>query len=187
MADNVAWVLAEHKKSVIQEAQYFSLSADEVTAIGGESWLSMHLYICLGFKYVSILLALVCLVDGNDTNALKETMYFQLCFHIGLEEKQVGEKLVCFGADGVFVFQGSRNKVIVQLQEYAAPFMFGVHYMAHWTNLAVQPLLDLSLVAKLESFCQALYAYFSHSSKNIVFDKMGEFSNFDENMVQEVP
>ena len=45
------------------------------------------IYICMGFKRISILLALVCLIDGNGTNALKETMHSQLCFHIGLREK----------------------------------------------------------------------------------------------------
>jgi hypothetical protein len=63
----------------------------------------MHLYICLDFKRISILLALVCLVDGNGADALRETMYSQLCFHSGLEEKQVGERLVCFSTDGVSV------------------------------------------------------------------------------------
>jgi hypothetical protein len=175
MADSIAWVLAEHTKAVIQEARYFSLSTGEVMARGGESWLSMHLYVSLDFKLVSILLALVRLVDGNGADALKETMYSQLCFHSRLEKKQIGERLVCFGVDGVSVFQGSRNGVTMQLQEYADPFMFGVHCMAHRTNLAVQPMSDLPLVAKLESLCQALYAYFNHSSKrSLEFRKLAE-------------
>ena len=37
--------------------------------------------------------------------------------------------------------------------------------MVHRTNLVVEPFLDFFLVAKIESLCQALYAYFSHSSK----------------------
>jgi hypothetical protein len=174
MADSIAWVLAKHTKVVIQEARYFSLLADEVTAIGGESWLSIHLYICLDFKRVIILLALVGLVDGNGTDVLRETMYSQLCFYTGLGKNQ-GEKLVYFGADGMSIFQGCRNGVTVQLQEHAAPFMFGVHCMAHCTNLVVQHLSDLPLVAKLESLCQALYAYFSHSSKRLLeFQKLVE-------------
>jgi hypothetical protein len=37
--------------------------------------------------------------------------------------------------------------------------------MAHRTNLAVEPLSNLPVVSKLESLCQALYTYFTMSSK----------------------
>jgi hypothetical protein len=51
--------------------------------------------------------------------------------------------------------------------------MFGIHCMAHRTNLTIGPFSDLSLVAKIEFLCQAPYAYFSHSSK-----KSLEFQKF---------
>jgi hypothetical protein len=115
MANSIAWVLAEYTKAVIQEAQYISLSAYEVTATGEESWLSIYLYVCLGFKCVSILLALVYLVDGNGANALKETMHSQLCFHIGLGEKQVEERLVYFGVDSMPMMQEWSHSPIVRV------------------------------------------------------------------------
>ena len=49
----------------------------------------------------------------------------------------------------------------------------GVHFMAHPTNLAVEPLSNLPIADKLETLCQVLYAYFSASSK-----KHLEFQNF---------
>jgi hypothetical protein len=71
------------------------------------------------------------------------------------------------------VFQGSRRGVTTQLQNHVVPFILGIYCMAHRTNLALEPLFNLSLVAKLESLCQAMYAYFSHSPKNhLEFQKL---------------
>jgi hypothetical protein len=53
----------------------------------------------------------------------------------------------------------------VNMKAHAAPFMFGVHCMAHRTNLAVEPLLNLPGVAKLEALCQTMFSYFSLSPK----------------------
>jgi hypothetical protein len=53
--------------------------------------------------------------------------------------------------------------VTQQLKENNMPFMIGVYCMAHRTNLIVEPLSNL--VEKLETLCQALYNYFTMSSK----------------------
>lgn len=98
-----------------------------------------------------------------------------LLHHTGLTKVEVASRLVCFGADGALVFQGSRNGVTVQMQQYMAPFLFGVHCMAHCTNLAVEPLSNLPIVAKLESLCQAMYSYFCHSPKHhLEFQKLAD-------------
>ena len=53
--------------------------------------------------------------------------------------------------------------------------MMAVHYMAHRINLAVQPLSNLPIVAKLENLCQAMYSYFSISSKrHLRFQKLAD-------------
>ncbi len=44
-----------------------------------------------------------------------------------------------------------------------APFVSGVHCMAHRTNLVVQTLSALSLVSKIESLLASMYNYFVHS------------------------
>jgi hypothetical protein len=43
----------------------------------------------------------------------------------------IAEKLLCFGTDGVTVFQGSKTGVTKQLQTKYMPFMTGVHCFAH--------------------------------------------------------
>lgn len=65
MGDHLAKVLSDYTKKVICEAQFYSLSADEVSTINSQSWLSIHLYICVGFNRVLILLSLSRLVEGN--------------------------------------------------------------------------------------------------------------------------
>ena len=164
MADHLAMTLAEHTKEVISKSRFFSLTADEVTTIDSQSWLSIHIYVCVGFKRVPILLSLSKLQEGTS-NAVRDTIQGMLSHHTGLSQSAVAERLVCFGADGVTLFQGSRNGVTVQMVKHMAPFLFGVHCMAHRTNLAVEPLSNLPIVAKLEALCQAMYSYFSHSPK----------------------
>ena len=57
------------------EAKVFNFLADEVTSIDGQTWLLIHIYIYTGNKRVSILLALICLVDGNSVDVVKEAIY----------------------------------------------------------------------------------------------------------------
>ena len=102
---------------------------------------------------MSILLALQRAVKDNGANALKDAIVTNLTHHGGLLGNQFAEKLVCFGADGISVFQRINFRVTTQLKEQCVPFMFGMQYVAHRTNLAVQPILNVSIVEKLESLC----------------------------------
>ena len=104
-------------------------------------------------------------MEGNGAKAVMKTILRYLSEHRGLDVKEIAETCVCFGADGNAVFQGCRFGVTARLKKQSVPFMMAVHCMAHRTNLAVQPLSDLPVVAKLENFCQAMYAFFSVSSK----------------------
>ena len=167
--------LADHTKQVISKARFFSLSADEVSIIDTQSWLSIHLYVYIGFKRVPILLSLHRLEHGSGSIALRESIEGMVLHHSGLLQLEVAKRLICFWANGALVFQGSRNGVIVQMKEHVAPFMFGIHYMAHRTNLAVEPLSNLPIVAKIETFCQAMFFYFSQSPKcHLQFQKLAE-------------
>ncbi len=52
-----------------------------------------------------------------------------------------------------------------QIKNSWAPFSIGVHCVAHHTNLAMQCLIDLTLIAKIEGFVLNVYGYFNHSPK----------------------
>jgi hypothetical protein len=58
----------------------------------------------------------------------------------GVPRDQIAQKLICFGANGVNVFQGTKSGVTKQIKENYAPHSIGVHCMAHRTNLVVQTL-----------------------------------------------
>jgi hypothetical protein len=45
----------------------------------------------------------------------------------GVPRDQTAQKLICFGANGVNVFQGTKSDVIKQINEKYAPHSIGVH------------------------------------------------------------
>jgi len=51
--------------------------------------------------------------------------------------EEINNKLIFFGFDGVVVFTNVHSGVTTQFTKRAAPFMLVVHYVAHWTNLAM--------------------------------------------------
>jgi hypothetical protein len=104
MTDNMSEVLSTHTKKVMAEARFYSVSADELTTVDHESWLSVHIYVSIGFSRVSILLFLSKLTEGNGASAVKESILMSLSWHGGIVDSLVAERLICFGADGVSVF-----------------------------------------------------------------------------------
>jgi hypothetical protein len=83
----------------------------------------------------------------------------------GLYEGDLVAELVFFGADGVIVFQGFKTGVTMQLIKKHAPFVTGIHHMAHICNLVMQSFFPLPLVAKIKGLLQGMYVYFFHSPK----------------------
>jgi hypothetical protein len=61
----------------------------------------------------------------------------------------VVNKVVCFNANHVIVFQGLKTGVIVQLMNKHNAYIVGIHCMAHWCNLVVQTLSSLFPIAKI--------------------------------------
>jgi hypothetical protein len=74
-----------------------------------KSWISMHDYVVKNGNWSPVLLTLGQLVDGGSADNLKHVMLYTLMLHGGLSKQQVGEGLVCMGADAVSVFQGARK------------------------------------------------------------------------------
>ncbi len=80
-----------------------------------------------------------------------------------LSREELSKKLMCFGANEVNMFQGGKIKVTKQIKDSWAPFSMGVHCVAHYTNLVVKSLGDLTLIVKIEGFMLNMYDYFNHS------------------------
>jgi hypothetical protein len=61
MVDNMSVILIDHTK-IMSEARFYAISTNEIKIVDHESWLSEHIYICIGFSNVPILLSLSLLV-----------------------------------------------------------------------------------------------------------------------------
>jgi hypothetical protein len=65
--------------------------------------------------------------SDNPTKVIMEV----LTIAKGLPRDQIAQKPICFGADGVTVFQGTKNGVTKQIHDTYALHSIGVHCMAH--------------------------------------------------------
>jgi len=66
------------------------------------------------------------------------------------------------------VFKGHQIEVVFQQKFHTAPFLIGVHYMAHKTNLAIVILSKLLLVSCIEFMLQSLYSFFALNLKKFL-------------------
>jgi hypothetical protein len=93
----------------------------------------------------------------------------------GLSTEELSKKHLCFGVDGVNVFQGGKIGVTKQIKDSWAPFSTSVHYVAHYINLAGQSLGYLTFIAKIERYMLNTYGYFNHSPKrHLQFQKLAQ-------------
>ncbi len=84
-----------------------------------------------------------------------------------LNMDELSKKFLCFGVDGMNVFQGGKTKVTKQNKELWAQFSKGVHCVhcvVHCINLVIQRLGDLTPIIKIDTFMLNVYGYFCHSS-----------------------
>jgi len=111
------------------------------------------------------LLALKCCVDGGSANNMKEVVVNALTGEGALSRKDIAEKFVSIGANGVSVFQGPKTGVTQQLKDNHVPWMDGNHCMSHRFQLAIATLSKMAMVSGVEDTFGSLYSYFSHSPK----------------------
>jgi hypothetical protein len=102
-------------------------------------------------------------MDEATFDHLTHLIVESLIMFEGLNETKVANKLVCFGANRVIVFQGLKLDVTTQLMQKHVPFVSGVHCMTHHTNLIVQTLHGLTLVAKIITSFVGMYNFFAHN------------------------
>ena len=125
MAETIERVVLKRTKEVMQVANSFSLSCDEVTSVDCESWISVHGYIVIDWKRTLVLLTLERVIEGGTTYNLTAVIVNVARAYGGLTEQKIRERLITFGADGVSTFQGVKFSVTVQLMNKHAPFMVG--------------------------------------------------------------
>jgi hypothetical protein len=102
-------------------------------------------------------------LDGATSANLTKFIMHNLVEFGSMTKTNLANKSVCFGTNGVIVFQGLKNGVTTKMMQNHVPFMSGVHCMAHCTNLVVQTLSNLSLVGKIENLSASMHNYFAHN------------------------
>jgi len=117
------------------------------------------------WERVLILLNLERVVDGATFNNLSVVIVCFLIVFGGLLEMDIVNKVVCFGVDGVTIFQGLKTGVTIQLMAKDSLYIVGIHCMAHRCNLAVQIFSSLTLIGKIESLLASMYLYYNQSPK----------------------
>jgi hypothetical protein len=90
----------------------------------------------LGFRRVPLLLNFEKVFCGGTINKFTQLILRSLMEHGGLTTEHAS-KFTCFGSNKVVVFTSIHTGVITQLKSKKTPFIIGVHYMAHCTNLVV--------------------------------------------------
>jgi hypothetical protein len=83
----------------------------------------------------------------------------------GFSKEDLATKLVSFDVNGVTVFHGLKIGVTMQFIEQHAPFVIGIHYMAHRCNLVMQSFSSLPPITKIKGLLQGMCVYFSHYLK----------------------
>ena len=142
------------------------MTCDESTAVDNTSWLCLHVYVMQNWSRKPLLLTLQKLdSDGYTAISLLAVITGILAHHGKTEPDEIVAKLICFGADGVSLFQGCRNGVSKELLENWCPFVLQVHCYGHKFNLFVKTLSDLEIVGEIEDLVKVTHAYFSHSPK----------------------
>jgi hypothetical protein len=91
----------------------------------------------------------------------------------GFKEEKNTSRLVYFG-DGVNTFQGLRCRIVIQNQCQHVPFVNGMHYMVHQTNLAIQTFLHLpSYLFNIRRYLQLVFMFIlAIAPRDLEFTKM---------------
>lgn len=170
-------VIKEDLREIVNRSQFISLSLDEVTAIDNTSWVCIHVYVVDKHVRNENFIGIFKLQVNANAENIFELVTKSMKDSLGMTSMEIAKKLVCLGADGASVMQGQRNGLCVRLQTSIAPYMLGIHCMAHRTNLAFKIVSDFEEVSKVETLVKDLYSYFSKSPKRSL-----EFCQFQEGL-----
>jgi len=98
-------------------ACYVAFSCDEVFTMDNQSWLFVQCYLMQNWVRILILISLDPIIEGSGSDNLTKVIMEALMIGGGVATDQIVQKLICFGANGVNVFQSTKNGVTKQIKE----------------------------------------------------------------------
>jgi hypothetical protein len=93
-------------KEVMNNASYVALTANEITNMDNQNWISIHGYVLKDWSWILVLLTMKQIMDGFNLDNLTRVLMTSLKLCEGISKEHITNKLVSFGVDGVSVFQG---------------------------------------------------------------------------------
>jgi hypothetical protein len=137
------------------------------------SWANVHAYIMQDWCQISLLLNVQHVIYGFRIDVLTMVIMIFLMTKRGFKGKKYISRLVYFG-DGVNTFQGLRCRIVIQNQCQHVPFVNGMHYMVHQTNLAIQTFLHLpSYLFNIRRYLQLVFMFIlAIAPRDLEFTKM---------------
>ncbi len=181
--DSLGWVMVEFMYAqvislimvVVPIGNHVALTCDEVSMVDNGNWISIHAYLMQYWVKIPMLISLQKVVDGIGVVNLIVVIMEALQKAKGLSSKFVVQKPLCFGDDGVSIFQGTKTWVIKQININYASFSISVHYMVHRCNLAFKTLSSLGIMKSIKYMLQTYHSYFAHNpNKHLKFIKLIE-------------
>jgi hypothetical protein len=122
---------------LVQQARFILLICDKVTTLNNQSWISIHVYIVENWHRVPIFLNLERIVHGGTSDNLTSIIIRSLVIFGGMLETNITNKIVCFGANSVIVFQSLKSDVTIQLVSKHCLFVVRIYCMAHRCNFII--------------------------------------------------
>jgi hypothetical protein len=122
-------------------------------------------------------------VFGSGANILTFLIMNFLMTQRGLKEEEFTSKPVYCGVHWVNTFQGLKSRIIVQIQCRYVPFIMGVHFMAHGTNLVIQTFSNLSLVSHIEVHLQFVNVFSHDPKRHLQFIKLKKIVEIKGNII----
>jgi hypothetical protein len=103
---------------LVQAATFIALSVDETSTVDNQSVIVIHVYVMSNWTRQSLMVTLVKLEsNGATSNSLTKVIMSALNVNCGLDLESIASKLLCFGADGVAIFQGSKMESLSKLKK----------------------------------------------------------------------
>jgi len=129
------------------------------------SWISIHAYVMQHWVRVPMLISFQRVVDGTRVDNLTIIIMEALQKGRGFNYAFIVQKFLCFGANEVSTFQGTKIGVTKEIDINYAPLSIGVHCMAHKCNLAFKILSSLGIINNTKYLLQSCHSYFAHNPK----------------------
>jgi hypothetical protein len=120
-SDSLGWQMAEFLYSEVRDTikvqcsdmPFLVVTCDETTSCDNGSWMSIHAYVCQDWSRISLLIGLKRIVEAPNADHLTSVVLEALQSGVGVGASNLSSRLLCFGANGITVFQGARTGVTI--------------------------------------------------------------------------